>query len=353
MNPASPPLEFSENIAENDEDEEADDKLIEYQYALGNVPYDNGCSFTGILKAICVLCCFPVIPSSCIAGRLPQELEDFMNFQRNYEDHTHQDFSVFEAIQAARLKAGAPRTVFLEDIEKSLDTGDVVFFVTVDEIGSALVKVYTGQWTHVAMVVKLTEQRPNGKTSQKLLLWESVSSADGCLDYYTRRPKAGIRLVGLRARLKSSPSLYYGVLRLGHTNVKLSKIRREFERYRALTSEYGYDHNKLHLLRAAFNFDISPLGHNTPTIKSNKFCSQLVAETWEETGIFEKEADSNNAEVTPADIWSRRLNLAKDSWVDSMYLVPRLEFVEELEREGPVYRPKSPGMPSGSKHKHN
>lgn len=192
-----------------------------------------------------------------------------------------------------------------EAIRPELGTGDIVLFSGKGPI-SAGIKVGTrSRWSHVGMLIKLKEY-------DFLTLWESTTlrSVD---DVVYKRPVSGVQLVPLSARLNS----YTGVAAVrilqgvhfndGQTRA-LMALRRNL-------SGRPYERSKIELIKAAYD---GAFGANEEDL-SSLFCSELVAEAYQNLGLLDGDTPSN--EYTPADFsQDRDLPLLRGSLSDEVYL---------------------------------
>ena len=163
-------------------------------------------------------------------------------------------------------------------IRPSLDTGDIVLFSGKGGISAGIKWFTTSRWSHVGMVLKLPDH-------DLIMLWESTTLSD-------LSNSVGVQLVPLSARLNT----YGGEVAIrqlsifldGDERARLNALRRE------LTGR-PYEANKLELVRAAYD---GAFGANTEDL-SSLFCSELVAEAYQNLGLLGEDKPSN--EYTPAD----------------------------------------------------
>lgn len=191
-------------------------------------------------------------------------------------------------------------------IRSDLKTGDVVLFSGKGGL-SAGIKFATGsQWSHVGLVYYLKEY-------DLMAIWESTTLTTFA-DLDTGVPRKGVQIVPLSERIKT----YDGEVSIRHLNKSLSSIRRRRlvtlrERFKGIP----YEESELQLIKAAYD---GPFGANERDI-SSLFCSELVAETFQELGILSTTLPSN--EYTPADFSDgkyRRLRL-----INGFELEPEVE----------------------------
>jgi hypothetical protein len=242
-----------------------------------------------------------------------------------WETYTDEERGAWHELQANRVASEVPTVGTWADIHPELSTGDLIFFRCSDTYGSALVTLFTGEWSHIGMVVVVHGQpsRVTGRRPKHILLWESVSHPDGLEDFGTREEAAGVRLVDLKKRLLTSPSHYYGVAKFAHASLERQRqICAEFVRIFMRESGKPYSHSKLRLCRVAL--DCGALGHNTMERRPSRyFCSELVCRTLQELGVIS--ADVKAARSCPTDFWSYRYPFERGSRTAVLYYMPRLE----------------------------
>ncbi len=231
---------------------------------------------------------------------------------------------------ARKLRLGLPAAVRYDDVEPSLQTGDLVFFQGASWT-SRLIRIGTGMWSHVAMVVVLPK-------ALEPFMWESVSHAD-CFDVITNAFKSGVRLVKLRERLKGSESPFFGIARL-HPALREKRARllphqtleAEFRDFSASEVHKPYEHSLFTLFRVAF--DCGLFGHNEVDTRSY-CCSELVCETLQYIHLVERYFDDgtviNSARVSPTDFWEANTRDAQRlegvALVGARYYIPRLDLL--------------------------
>jgi hypothetical protein len=190
-----------------------------------------------------------------------------------------------------------------ENLEKNLDTGDLVFFSGNSGSFSFLIKLVTiSPITHVGMVYKY-----NGK----LCLWHSPNTPVACCpDILSGKFKDGPQLNKLKRALKN----YNGTCMIR----KLIKPN-GFEKFddeilfnfmkKSINSTY--ERSFIQLFLSVYD---GPCGENYID-HSGYFCSELIAQTYQRLNILNKEKE--DSEYTPADLDEDPLNngfkLAKDS----------------------------------------
>ena len=174
-----------------------------------------------------------------------------------------------------------------EKLRGRLSTGSIVLFSGKGGV-SAGIKWATGsKWSHVGLVV-------NSLELNTVLLWESTTLSS-LKDLDTGVAREGVQIVPLSERLKGyRGSASVRVLSPGRQDwevVALGKLRRLRRELRGRP----YEESRLELLRAAYD---GPWGENVEDL-SSLFCSELVAESYQELGLLPTSPPSN--EYTPQD----------------------------------------------------
>lgn len=165
------------------------------------------------------------------------------------------------------------------EIRDSLDTGDLVLFDGRGAI-STLIRYWTGNKSHIGMVVRLRDLG--------VMLWESTTLTVGNIhDALTGEVRKGVQLVPLSERLR----LYDGRVSIRRlTATRSDDLRARLGAMREEWKGRPYERDKLSMLLQ----DRSGLSEDTEL--ASLFCSELVAETYMRAG------------------WMRRLTAANDFW---------------------------------------
>lgn len=262
-----------------------------------------------------------ILEHRALVGRLseyvssPEEAEELRLYEEAYRES-----------DSARLNSNRPIATSWEDILKDLQTGDLILFRCTDTYGSYLVTAYTGEFTHIGMVIV----RRDPSTRRKLLLLlESVSHVDGLYDYETDTQKSGVRQVDLYDRLTSSASHYFGVVKLKYPSVEVyTESQRRLEEFTASEGYKEYNGSKAALLRAAFNDGAVDVPQDR---QASYFCSQLICRALQEAGISDEKL--NAAATTPSDFFQHDLRFKNGVTVDALYYMDRLN-ASDPEMEG-------------------
>lgn len=238
-----------------EEQRDPEQERIEKQRLLGYDPYDTSCSLWGFISSLCITLCHVCAPKCILEGEHPKLLKEYYAVCDNWHLYSDEERATWHTLCRSRIKCKTPAVVRWAELYAELETGDLVLFRCSDTYGSSLVTEFTGEWSHVGMVVILYGE-PNSHTGRRkkyILLWESVSHSDDLVDFATNEPTSGVRLVDLKRRLLSSPSHYYGIVKFRH----VSEERREAitENFRIVhdsSRNLPYDSNKLNLCRVAY-----------------------------------------------------------------------------------------------------
>lgn len=292
--------------------------------------YDTRWTCCDCMFVSCSMCCFCCMPQSCFNTYMPIELREHAALTEKLTSFVNdpverQDVELYEEAyrenDAARLASGKPIGVVWEEIYRELQTGDLILFRCTDTFGSYLVTAYTGEFTHVGMVVV---RKSRGSQSKKvMLLLESVSHADELYDFETDAPKSGVRQVDLLDRLTTSNSHYFGVVKLRYPSQEVyEQCKARAEAFMQSEKYKSYTNSKLDLCRVAF--DCGALGHNQDT-RDSYFCSQLVCKAMQEAGIVSEEL--NAAATSPSDFFQHDLRFVNGIQVDALYYMQRPDSV--------------------------
>lgn len=180
-----------------------------------------------------------------------------------------------------------------EDIREILKTGDIVLFSGKGGISHGIKLVTNSKWSHVGMVLRLPD-------SKAAFLWESTTLSN-LKDAIDGKAKRGVQLVLLSDRLQK----YDGeaaIRRLQNYEVEINEYKNLMELREKLRNR-PYEKDKLELIKAAYD---GPLGHNEEDL-SSLFCSELVAEAYQEVGLLQKPPSGlPSNEFTPKDFAEKR-----------------------------------------------
>lgn len=173
----------------------------------------------------------------------------------------------------------------------NLRTGDIFLFSGKGWV-SNIIKLFTfSNVSHVGMVIVDTQ-----KYSEPML-WESTTLSN-LKDYESGKPKAGVQLVSVRERIAT----YNGTITLRRLrNVAFSQNEMQaFNTFYQQVKNHGYEASKWELAASAM-----PIGNQSEDL-STIFCSELVAEGYQQLGMLPHNVPSNN--YTPKD-FTEQVNL--------------------------------------------
>lgn len=289
-------------------------------------PYDTRWTCGECCFTLCASGCYCCMSQQCFDNYLPIEiveyralvdrLSTFVNTREELEELRLYEEAYRES-DSARLRANRPIATSWDDIFRELQTGDLILFRCTDTYGSYLVTAYTGEFTHIGMVIV----RRDPVTRRKLLLLlESVSHSDDLFDWETNVQKSGVRQVDLYDRLSSSASHYYGVVKLRFPSPEVqAEVQRRVEEFTASEGYKDYNGSKAALLRAAFNDGVV----DTPQDRQPAyFCSQLICKALQEAGISDE--NLNAAATIPSDFFQHDLRFKSGFTVDALYYMDKI-----------------------------
>lgn len=181
-----------------------------------------------------------------------------------------------------------PITKKYEAMRNKFRTGDIVLFSGKGGISAGIKWATWSRWSHVGMVLVLPEY-------DFVCLWESTTLSD-ISDLETRKPRKGVQLVPLSARVQ----MYEGsiaVRQLQGVSFAAEHVE-DLMALRKTLARRPYEKNKLQLIAAAYD---GPLGQNREDL-SSLFCSELVAEAYQELELIMKgKKHKQSNEYTPSD----------------------------------------------------
>jgi hypothetical protein len=177
-----------------------------------------------------------------------------------------------------------------DEIRGQLKTGDIVLFSGKGGISAGIKWGTLSRWSHVGMILNLEEY-------DFVTIWESTTLSN-VADLDHKKPRKGVQLVPLSARVNK----YTGdiaIRQLEGVAFDSGNIKELMQLRRELTGR-EYEQDRIELIKAAYD---GPFGHNEEDL-SSLFCSELVAEAYQQLGLVTKEKNSN--EYTPADFSEKR-----------------------------------------------
>ena len=173
-------------------------------------------------------------------------------------------------------------------IRKQLKTGDLVFFSGKGGISAGIKWATTSRWSHVAMVLNLTQY-------DFVTLWESTTLST-IRDLDTHTMMKGVQLIPLSDRVQTydgeiAVRQLKGVTLAEPEIAELMALRRDLR-------GRSYETSEAELIKAAYD---GPFGHNEEDL-SSLFCSELVAESYQRMGLRPSgKKDKQSNEYVPAD----------------------------------------------------
>lgn len=187
--------------------------------------------------------------------------------------------------------------VTYNSIRDTLNTGDIVLFSSVCAAGAAIKVIGRQQFSHSALVLK-----PKG--SDILMVWESCRNFVGKVDLGSCQIMGGTQILPLKHKIFSGYNDEVAIRRL----VDLTEKEREkvHDTIMALTKKregVKYQENLFEMVKAAYDsFDeFFSIFKNEEDI-STLFCSELVANAYQEAGLLGDEKPSN--EYSPDELSS-------------------------------------------------
>jgi len=166
------------------------------------------------------------------------------------------------------------------DTQANLKTGDILLF-SANGLYSNVVKTFTrSKWSHVAMVI-------NDDKYDELAIFESNSEKDA-QDLLTGDYEEGVRLVCFNERINA----FNGKVSVRRLEGALlnNQLIEALDHLMAKIMNKPYEKSKAQLLGAVPK---SPLIGNKKEDLSTLFCSELVAEAYQELGLLPCDIPSN------------------------------------------------------------
>ncbi len=182
------------------------------------------------------------------------------------------------------------------DMRQNLKTGDIVLFGGRGLISTGIKWLTRSKYSHVGMVLNLpVHDMSNLPVSNVVLLWESTTLSK-ISDVVSGRARRGVQLVPLSERIKSYNGDIIAVRPLQYAKFNAEQMLR-LHKLRHNVAGRPYEQSKIELLRSAID-----IGPDQPEDLSSLFCSELVAEAYQEMGLLSSIKPSN--EYTPRDFSS-------------------------------------------------
>ncbi len=172
-----------------------------------------------------------------------------------------------------------------EEVRPNLKTGDIVLMGGSSIFSRAIRMLTKSDWSHVGMVMKIDQ-------FDTLLLWESTTNGHD-EDVQTNEVKRGVQLVPLSKRVRDHKgNLAFRPLSRGLNEDEVIALNA----FRHTVKDKPYDFNGFELLKSAVD---SGLFWSNREDLSAYFCSELIADTYQELRFLSEDLPSN--EYTPSD----------------------------------------------------
>ena len=197
------------------------------------------------------------------------------------------------------MAAAARKRPQYADVRADLKTGDLVLFAGCGFFARVIRFVLGGKWSHVGMVVRLSE------LPGRVLLWESTTLAD-LPDAETGRAGAGVQLVFASERLAT----YAGEFKLRQLDRAVTpEMEAALAQRRVELAGRPYEQERLDLAHAAFK---GWVGRSRGERLNSLFCSELVAEAYQAMGLLPEPPHGPPSNTyTPRDFARRRAKLLR------------------------------------------
>lgn len=188
-------------------------------------------------------------------------------------------------------------------LRNKLKTLDIVLFSGNGIISEGIKTATNSRWSHVGVVFNIKE-------IDMVCLLESTTLST-VNDALLGKGVSGVQIVPLSQRIKT----YEGKVGIRQLNnfTSLEYHRGVLNSFRKAHHTKKYEQDKMELIKAAYD---GPFGLNEEDL-SSFFCSELVAELYQELGILDEIVPSN--EYTPADFSGETwLSLAGGAWLNDI-----------------------------------
>jgi len=158
-----------------------------------------------------------------------------------------------------------------EDVREQLKTGDIVLFAGKGLISMGLRVGSLCSWSHVAMVVRVTEP-------DVALLYQSTPVCKA-KDFFDGTLKNGVQINVMSDAVNG----YNGRVAVRHLSVERSPAMLEgLSCFRQEVKDRPYEDHIVQMVKAVWD---GPLGHVEEDL-SSLFCSELVAEAYQRMGLL-------------------------------------------------------------------
>jgi hypothetical protein len=167
----------------------------------------------------------------------------------------------------------------------SINTGDIILFSGKGRISNIIKWITKSKWSHVGVAIKIKEL-------DMILCLESTTLVD-VPDYETGATVKGVQITNLSERILK----YDGDVVVRHlVDINRDQVFSEtLEKFKKEHRNKAYERHCIELFNAAYD---GVLGQNKEDL-SSLFCSELVAELYQQWGLLSDKIPSN--EYTPKD----------------------------------------------------
>ncbi len=204
-------------------------------------------------------------------------------------------------MRRVKLKKQNCNKVKYNDIREDLCTGDIVLFAGKGLISKVIQWATRSPYSHIGLV--LVDVRWD-----MVLLWESTTLSKIKTVFGKIRQGVALRPLSMAIENYKGDVVIRKLHRVlsAHQKRVLIKLRQEFK-------DKKYEESKWQLFKSAYDF----IGGKNKRDTSSLFCSELVAEAYQQMGLLSLDKPSN--EYTPAD-FAKSLHLYKNSLLSLMYI---------------------------------
>ena len=177
-----------------------------------------------------------------------------------------------------------------DEYRACLKTGDIVLFGGNKGIGPLIKFLTRSDWSHVGMVVK---------DRNDILLWESMKFGKASDVEFNKEVK-GVQMTLLSERIRK----FSGKIAIRRLSIDFNEeMDGKLFEFRQKIKGRPYEKNHKDLLASALDFQFFKFDDASEDL-SSLFCSELIAETYQELGLLS--SDLSSSEYTPADFAEKR-----------------------------------------------
>jgi hypothetical protein len=185
------------------------------------------------------------------------------------------------------------------DIRHTIDTGDIILYSGNGPISNAIKVLTRSKWSHVGMAVR---------TDMDILLVYQSTTLTKVKDYNDNIGKKGVQI----NLLSESIEEYEGDIGVRHlVGERSGYMLDKLATFRSEMKDRPYEKSQRELIKSVYD---GPGGRNIEDLDS-LFCSELVAECYQQMGVLTEDKPSN--EYVPAD-FSKDLDLSKNYVLSSI-----------------------------------